>query len=483
MATLLNGLPLALRLATSVISHYRCTVNEYLETWKRRGQPPRISRTDDILSQSIALSFDELEKTAPIAARILTLFSLLHHRDLWFELCHNADENIYPGWLQGLAGGKAPFMHFRPILADLSFIELRHSNADIPIWEIHPVVQMVAIQRAGDREKEYIRCAITLVASQVPRSFEANSWETTRRLWPHAEVCWGYIKQGKDTNTDYVHLENLARVFRRVGRYEDASLIYQKIDHGLSHSPTPEDDEFLADVLTNHGLVYTRQWKFDLALNCFDRSLQIMRHLDILTPDMWFSLMYNRAVVFMMVGRLDEAAALLQKAAAHFHQQSTCTSPLSRDLYFRILNDLEEVRMQQGAVREALGLFSHVYNYRVVSLGELHPTSVSLKLSIGRAMSKQNRFPEARERFREVIEIYTQWWGRRHLETMRVIDELAFVLTREGEVKRGFGGGGGSEKRMAEELWNEVLAFYRSVDGGDYGVARIEQNLHFIRAS
>lgn len=491
MVTLLNGLPLALRLATSFIAHYRCTVDEYLEMWKRRGQLPRIFGADDTLSHSLALSFEELEKTEPIAAKVLTLLSFLHHRDLWFELCHHADEDIYPDWLQGLAQGKASFKDFCPILADLSFIQqLRHSKADSLVWEMHPVVQMVAMRRASDNEQDYIRWAIALVASRVPRSSDTNSWEITRRLWPHVEVCWGYIKQGRwGPNTDYTDLESLARVFRRVGRYEDASLIYQRIGHDLNNRrPTRENGEFLADVLTNHGLVYTRQWKFDLALDCFDTSSRIMSELNILTPDMSFSLMYNTGVVFRMMGRLDEAEVSLRRAAAHFSQQRTYASPLPgekrKDLYLRILNDLGEVLMQQGAAGEALNLFYHVYNDQAASHGALHPNSVSLKLSMGRAMSKLDRFPEARDLLLTVIEVYTQWWGRWHQETMKAIDELAFVLTREFEEKRAFGEGGGSEIRMADKLWNEVLAFYRSVEGDESeGVTRIEENLHFIRAS
>ncbi|KAJ5155417.1 hypothetical protein N7492_008220 [Penicillium capsulatum] len=487
LAALLHGLPLALRLATSVITQYRCTVDEYIETWRGHGPPYGISGTDDSLSQSMALSFDELEKNEPIAAKILTLFSYLHHRDFWFELCHNGGEDIYPNWLQDIARERVPFMHFCPILADLSFIELRNSSASDRGWVMHPVVQMVAIQRARDHEQEYIRSAIALVASQVPRSFEENSWEIIRRLWPHAEMCWNYIKQGRwGPNTDYTDLESLARVFRRIGRYEEASLIYQKIDCELDHHPpTRENSEFLADVLTNLGLVYTRQWRFDLALGCIERSSQMMTQLGIMTPDVSFSFMYNIAVVFMMTGRLDEAEAYLRRAAAHFSRESPYESDLSaeerKELYIRILNDLGEVRMQQGAVEEALSLFYHVRDDPESSNDGFHPTSIALKLSTSRALSKLDRFSEARSLLVAVIDVYTQWWGRRHLETMRVIEELAFVLVREFEQKRILGEGGGSEIRMADQLWHELLAFYRSVDGDDSeGVARIRGSLHFL---
>ena len=487
LAILLKGLPLALRLAASVIYHYRCSAREYLEIWNKRSKTPNVPGTDEVLSRSLELSLDELERVEPTATKVLTLLSFLYHRDFWFELCYNGMEDIYPPWLQDLAKARTPFANFYPLLADLSFIELRNSSTpERQMWEMHPAVQMAAIQRAGSTEQEYIRCAISLVASQVPRSFETNSWETTRRLWPHVELCWDYIKQGRwGPNIDYTDLESLARVFRHVGRYNEASLIYQRIDHGLTRrSLTPELTEFLAEVLTNLGLVYTRQRRFDQALDCFDRSALMMSGVDTLTLDASFSLMYNKAVVFMMTGQLDEAEVLLRNAAAHFAQQTTELHSLAhgerQDLHLRILNDLGEVFMQKDSMRAALDLFYGVYEAQR-GQGEFHPTTVSSKLNIGRALAKLGEFAEARVLLLGVIEVYTQWWGRQHPETMRAIDELAWTLMKEGEGKKMMGESGEFEIRKAAELWNEVLTYHWSVDGDALEVVvRIEENLHFM---
>lgn len=484
---LLKGLPLALCLATSVISRYRCSVKEYLEMWKSCSQASEIMRTDETLYRSMELSFEELEKADPIAAKILTLFSFLHHRDLWYDLCYNATDDTYPTWLQDLAKEKKPFRHYYPLLADMSFIELRISPNGDRMWETHPAIQVVARQRAKASEQEYIRCAISLVASEVPRSFEANAWETIRRLGPHVELCWGYVKRGGwGSDTNLTDLESLGHVFRHIGRYSEASLIYRMIEHGLSLlAPSRDNTEFLADVLTNLGLVYTRQRKYELALKAFDRSRNLMIELDVLTPSVSMSIMYNKAVVYMMTEKLDEAESLLQNAASLVSEDTTDGHTLKRNerkgLYLRILNDLGEVSLRKGSGAAALKFFQDVYDSQRSWQSELHPTLYSLKLNMGRALTKLGRFAEARVLLLEVIAVYTEWWGRHHPETMRAIDELAWAFMEEGKGKQATNETGGIEIQTAEELWTEVLNFYQSTDGdGSDMVTRIEANLQYL---
>lgn len=80
----------------SIISRYRYTVANYLDVWKNRGANSEFLETDETLSRSMELSFEELETTNPVAIKILTLFSFLDHRDLWYDLCLSAVEHTYP---------------------------------------------------------------------------------------------------------------------------------------------------------------------------------------------------------------------------------------------------------------------------------------------------------------------------------------------------------------------------------------------------
>lgn len=97
--------------------------------------------------------------------------------------------------------------------------------------------------------------------------------------------------------------------------------------------------------------------------------------------------------------------------------------------------------LRKGSVAEAFQVFRHVY----YGLGDTsrqsdpQPAQVSLKLNVGRALTKLGDFLRARELLEEVVSIYTEWWGRRYPETMRVIDELAWTLMVECKDKQARG--------------------------------------------
>ncbi|KAI2920847.1 hypothetical protein CBS147343_2536 [Aspergillus niger] len=479
LVSMVRGLPLTLRLAMSVICRYRLSAREYLEMWKGHNEACEVLGPDETLYRSMNLSFEELESVDPTAAKVLTLFSFLHNRDVWYDICLDATEHIYPQWLQKLAKSKTPFRRFYPLLADLSFIEMKISSKGDRSWEIHPAIQVIARQRAKASEKEYISWAISLVAAKVPRSFEINAWETMRRLVPHVELCWSYITGGKwGPNTNLTELEKLGHVFRSFGKYVEASLIYRMIVHGLSiQDSTPDNNEFLADVITNLGLVYTSQRKLKPALDAFDRSFQLMSEHNILTPNASMSILYNKAVVYMMIDRLDEAEMLLRNAAAHFSEDSLKAHALmgkeKSNLYLRILNDIGEVLLRKDSASESLKVFQCICSSYKDWQDDHHPARMSVKLNMGRALTRLGRYAEARELLDNVISVYTEWWGRRHPETMRVIDELAWSFMEEIQNKRTNGENWDSLTGKAEELWNEALIFYRNFHGDGSDVVRL----------
>ncbi|QRD90215.1 P-loop containing nucleoside triphosphate hydrolase protein [Aspergillus flavus] len=181
-----KGHPLTLRLAASILSSHHYTAIEYLDKWKDHEIDENPTIISKYLFLPIEQSFRELESTDPIAAKVLTLFSYLDYKDLWYELCLIALEETYPTWLCNHARERKSFRSFCPILADLSFIELKHTVDGHQLWEIRPAIQAVARQSTNTNEQEYIQCAIPLVAAHVPRSYEHNFWQKIRRLEPHA---------------------------------------------------------------------------------------------------------------------------------------------------------------------------------------------------------------------------------------------------------------------------------------------------------
>ncbi|KAJ1710903.1 hypothetical protein COH20_010007 [Aspergillus flavus] len=437
-----KGHPLTLRLAASILSSHHYTAIEYLDKWKDHEIDENPTIISKYLFLPIEQSFRELESTDPIAAKVLTLFSYLDYKDLWYELCLIALEETYPTWLCNHARERKSFRSFCPILADLSFIELKHTVDGHQLWEIHPAIQAVARQSTNTNEQEYIQCAIPLVAAHVPRSYEHNFWQKIRRLEPHATRCWSYIRQGRwGPYTDLIELEALGRLFRHTGQFDQASLIYRMIEKALDRKTlTMPEAEFFADVFTNLGLVYIKQQRFDLAPHTFERSSNLRSQFGGLSPDISISTLYIKSAA---LGRPEEAEENLRNAAAYFARHKPDQYGLTKDerkqLYICILNDMGEVLLHKGSVAAETDIFFHILDSQRGVLGESHPTIVSTKLNLGKANAQLGEFSIANSLLGDVIAIYTEWWGRRHSVTMRAVDELALAFMEESEHKNALG--------------------------------------------
>lgn len=223
------------------------------------------------------------------------------------------------------------------------------------------------------------------MAVKVPRSYKIDAWETIRRLLPHVKLCWSYITEGRrGLITDLSNSQSSGHLFRHIGKYEDASTVYRMIECGISlQTPTLDNTELLADVHANLGLVYTSQEKFQLALHFFDRSFELVDKHMVLTPDALMSIMYNKAALFIMTDRLDEAEELLRDATTQFSiispEESVRTHNERNNQFLRIMHDMGEVLLRRGSLSEALKLFRDI-DRRQDHQGEPRLVRVSVKL-------------------------------------------------------------------------------------------------------
>ncbi|KAK8141538.1 hypothetical protein G3M48_010355 [Beauveria asiatica] len=477
LAKMLKFHPLSLRLAASVLSNYPTSVAQYIEQWKQR-QLDESFPPEKALAHSFDVSFGELESTNPLAARFLMLFGFLDHRDMWYDLCLSIGHGEYPDWLRQIANKRFDDLYI-PI-RNLSFVEAKSNDRrNTVVYEIHPAIHDFARRKARERgdEEEYVKCAVSLVAAKVPRSTDKDFLATVQRLELHAEQCKIYLDQGRGgTGLDLVELEKFGNLFRHLGRYEEASGLYETVLSTLR-----EEDkacqltvELIAGIENNLGLVYHARRQYDLALRAFDRSYQ--RRLQMTTGD-YSALMitlYNKGRSLLMLGQLDDSLQMLQVAAKYFakttrHDGIGHDDHLDRDetrrIYFRILNDIGEVRLRLNDTDQAERAFREAFDGQKRYLDMLHPAAFAIRLNMGRVCVKRSRFTTAKKIFEYIIATYTEWWGRRHSETMRAVAELADSHTRHGEMQRLMGQGGDSELEMAAELWAEILHFYRQVYG------------------
>ncbi|KAL2671539.1 hypothetical protein Neosp_014129 [[Neocosmospora] mangrovei] len=153
IARMLNGHALSLRLATSVISYYHLSVSQYVDKWRTRQLYDEYP-TNMALLRSFELSFEELEKTNPTAAKLLMLFGYLDHRDLWADLFLNATDDDLPAWLREIGSTKC-FYGYYASMRNLSFVETKlQGRKQDQGYEIHPAIHEFARRKAKENENE-----------------------------------------------------------------------------------------------------------------------------------------------------------------------------------------------------------------------------------------------------------------------------------------------------------------------------------------
>ncbi|RTE70507.1 hypothetical protein BHE90_015099 [Fusarium euwallaceae] len=453
------------------------SVRQYVEKW-RAHQLYHEYPTNMALLRSLELSFEELEKTNTAAAKLLMLFGYLDHRDLWADLCLNATDDDLPAWLREIGSSKC-FHGYYASMRNLSFVEAKsHGRNKDQAYEIHPAIHEFARWKAKENEEEYVRTAISLVAAKVPRSTDKDFLEIVQRLEPHADQCKIHMEQGRaGSSLDLLELEQFGNLFRHLGRYDEASRLYERILNVINREDEPDEFtlEMVAGIENNLGLIHHARRQYDLALRAYNRSY--LRRLQIVPrdDDSLMATQYNKGRAFLMLGRLDEALQTLLEAAAHFSQR---TSPgalndhgveggnkAMAQIYFRILNDVGEIYLRKNDVEQAEQNFRRAFSGHKKYFHEMHPATFAVRLNIGRVCIERSRFSTANKIFEYIITTYTEWWGRRHSETMRALTELAESHMRHAEKKRLMGDGGDWELTMAADLWGEIISFHQEVSG------------------
>lgn len=228
-------------------------------------------------------------------------------------------------------------------------------------------------------------------------------------------------------------------------------------------------------------LIYHARRQYDLALRAYNRSYVGRRQIMPNDYDSLVMTQYNRGRAFLMLGRLDEALQTMLKAATHFSQLIPPDSLYDHGLgrgnramaktYFRILNDVGEIYLRKNEVELADQNFQRAFDGHKKYLHEMHPTTFAVRLNIGRVCMARSSFATANKIFEYIIATYTEWWGRRHSETMRALTELAESHMRHAEQKRLMGEGGDWELAMAADLWTEILSFHHEVSGSNSDAA------------
>jgi hypothetical protein len=85
------------------------------------------------------ISYQEIRKNTPAAAKLLLLLACYNNQDIWYDLIYQGleDENA-PSWLFDVASHELDFAHAIQALVGFSLIQAKQASNS---YSLHPVVQ------------------------------------------------------------------------------------------------------------------------------------------------------------------------------------------------------------------------------------------------------------------------------------------------------------------------------------------------------
>ncbi|KAF2152448.1 hypothetical protein K461DRAFT_321447 [Myriangium duriaei CBS 260.36] len=216
----LRGSQLALMQAKAYMQASGKSVEEYAELYTRQEQElaqpgeeedkPLRSSADWKVWTTSAIAFEAVREEDPWAANLLTLWSFLSNRDLWFSLFDGANKldqvsNILCKWIDDLGQNKSAFEGAMQVLECYALIEKGESTDDGPQrYAIRSVVHRWAYWYHRQRDEgELLVLLIIVLGYALPEDVTPDSAEEPI-VQQHAEVCLNRLQREGGSIPDWM---------------------------------------------------------------------------------------------------------------------------------------------------------------------------------------------------------------------------------------------------------------------------------------
>ncbi|KMK63757.1 hypothetical protein Y699_09530 [Aspergillus fumigatus Z5] len=313
LASRLDGLPLAIVIAGAFMRETGTSVTEYLqhyqESWSElqvQSNPERHYRKGNML-QTWMISYREIHKRDPHAAKLLLLLAHFDNRDIWYGLIKSSHHSSnVPDWLKKTISSELAFKIGVKPLIGFSLLEIKEQKRG---YAMHPVVQDWCIHLASRDETmvstQFNELALISVGYTVPTPSERNYSELQRRLMPHAN----YVHHRCCTDTDIAvwgAFDGLGDLYSNQGKLKEAEEMYQRALAGFKKALGP-DHTFTLSAVNNLGALYLEQGKLKEAEEMYQRALAGFKRA--LGPDHTFTLsaVSNLGSLYKDQGKLKES--------------------------------------------------------------------------------------------------------------------------------------------------------------------------------
>ncbi|KAL4804186.1 hypothetical protein BDV18DRAFT_36312 [Aspergillus unguis] len=236
LAGLLDGLPLAIVIAGDYMRKTGTTVKEYLELYRSswfdlqsRSRPTRHYQQGNMV-QTWMVTYQEIQRRDPTAAKLLLLFAFFDSRDIWYELIKSGlNCSDVPPWFKMAVSNKLAFNSRVEVLIEFSLVETKHQEGS---YTLHPVVQdwCHSISAYNNFTNQLHELALVSVGYMVPGTSQGQDAEIQRRLLPHANYVIARKRGHWSHNKIDVWnaLRRIGKLYSDQGKPKEAEEMYQR---------------------------------------------------------------------------------------------------------------------------------------------------------------------------------------------------------------------------------------------------------------
>ena len=472
----LSYLPLAITQAAAFVSENSCPINEYLdalhsgkedleELLSEHLEDDRRERdTENSVMRTWKLSFDQISRTMPRAAEMLSLLAVLDLQGAPQALLRRTKE-----YLTG----------FRTALGALqAFSLITAGRGKDALCKMHRLVA-ISTQKwleAHGTLSHWQSEAVKLLDERFPESgwSTPDEWPWLEVLVPHTQVVFSYPLSGKDDLLTCAHLLGSCALFDMVrGKYEDctrkgrrALQIRSKhlnpldpltldseniVGEALLHRGLPGDlltakqhltkavegrekvlgplDEDTLESLSDLTITTLAMDEADAAMLTAERALKGRE--EVLGADAWNTIVSRNvlAIALQRKGSLEEARALTEKV---LRSREELLGPEHYETLIT-LNNFARLHIELGELDTAEAMLERTLMGEANVVGsEGYDAQVTMS-NMALVLQKKGDFEEAETILRKVLALRTKSAGPEHPSTVLMLIRLLELFEAKGD--------------------------------------------------
>jgi tetratricopeptide (TPR) repeat protein len=435
----LEGIPLAITHAAAYITANEpiISVSTYLKLFSESeenqaslldSEDARDLRRDPGVSDAVIttwqLSFEQIRKTKPEAADLLSLMTMFDRQGIPEYL-------IYDGKTQ-LQFTEAVGPLFRFSLIRTQARKEPDHQVGVQLLDMHSLVHLATrawVKRRGQINM-WQKAALRILAATFPDG-RPETWAACQILLPHSMKVLGYsVENAHQARLDRAKFaSNTAWYLMQMGEYAEAGRFVRsavktrKEVLGLEHQ----------DTLTSvgyFGLLLLKQGKYEEAELMLQRALQ--RREKVLGPEHQDTLrgIQDLGAALKKQGKYKEAEAMHQRA---LQGQEKVLGPGHVDTLYTVIN-LGGVLESQGKYKEAEAMHQRALQGCKNMFGLEHPITLSAMASLASTLWNQGQLVNAKKLQIQVLEGYKRVLGDNHPDTLTTMGSLASTLKSQGQL-------------------------------------------------